>query len=92
MKKLDLEKAAKTKWPESKAMVGAIFCAINEAMLRKETVTILHFGRFEVVQTKWRTAWDFKLNKRVPITPKLKIKFTPSPRVEKMVNERNVVL
>lgn len=92
MRKQDLVRKAGKKRFDTKAMVDTIFCSINEALIRREKVIVLHFGRFEVVQSKVRGVYDWKTKKRRKITPKLKIKFTPSPAVLKIINKENVVI
>lgn len=91
MKKLNLVKEAKKGWPEAESMVNYMLLAINKALVSRETVTIYNFGKFEVVESKVRAGYDFKAQKRIKLPKKLKVKFTPSPSIIKMLNERNLV-
>jgi nucleoid DNA-binding protein len=90
MKKADLIKAAKEGWPDAEKMVNSVFKAINCALVKGETVTIYNFGEFSVAESKVRTGWDFKNNKRIPIAGRLKVRFKPSPSILKIINNNNI--
>jgi len=90
MKKSDLVKASKNGFPDHKKMVDSIFREINRAIINCDEVTIHNFGTFKVVKSKVRYGYNFHTKQRIPLPEKLKIKFKPSPKIVKRLNEANL--
>ena len=86
MKKRDLVQAAQKGWPDTMKIVNNLFRAINEALIKKEKVTIYNFGEFRVVKDSRKEVYDFKNKRRVPYAGKFKVKFRLSPNVEAFLN------
>jgi len=92
MNKKDLVKEVARKWPSTRAIVDAVFRSINQAMVRKETVTIYNFGTFKLEKTKVKEVMNFYTKQRYKLEPKVKIRFIPSRSTEKVINERSIVV
>lgn len=86
MKKRDLVRAAQKGWPDTMKIINNLFRAINEALIKKEKVTIYNFGEFYVIRANRKEVYDFKNKRRVPFAGKFKIKFRPSPTIDKLLN------
>ena len=91
MKKKDLVRSAKKGWPNPEKMVNSIFRDINKAIINKETIIIYNFGKFEIVQSNVKEVHNFQENRRVMMPKTYKVKFTSSPKIIKLLNERNRV-
>ena len=87
----DLVKQIKKHKGDAKKTVDSLFYYINKALLEKRIVKINSFGVFKPVYSNVKEVYNFKTKKREKLGKKLKIVFTPSPQIEKLLNERNLL-
>jgi len=91
MKKKDLIKAANKGWPDVEKMVDSMLLEMNRAIVNREDISIYNAFKIKTYQTKPRPGYDFKEKKSITVPSSLKVKIVISPKILKLLNERNII-
>lgn len=81
----EVSKVVSTK-KEAQAAVECVFSAISEALKREETVTLIGFGTFKVVNRKARKGRNPKTGEEIKIKAKNVAKFVPGKALSDSLN------
>ena len=91
MNKKDLVKAARKGWPNIGDMVDSMLLEMNRAIISRDPIIIHNAFKIEVIVTKPNVGQNFKTGERIVVPSRLKTKFTLSPKINKILNERNII-
>ncbi len=69
-------------------VTNAVLCSIMEIIMDGYPLHMAGFGSFDLVETKATKRYDMNIGKVVEAPPNVKIKFTPSSNLEKVIKER----
>lgn len=71
--------------------VNAFFLEINKCLVQKESVKIAYFGTFKVIKHNRKFGYNLNTKQRIKLKPKYIVKFYPSSRITRIINERNIL-
>lgn len=77
---------------DAEAAVVALFSTIRESLLSGEAVTIRGFGTFALKYQRARKGRLIRSGQTIPIPPRLRIQFDPSPHLQHAVAQKKELL
>ncbi|MCS6895651.1 MAG: HU family DNA-binding protein [Bacteroidia bacterium] len=77
---------------DAEAAVSVVFATIEESLLRGEAVTIRGFGTFGLKYQRARKGRIIHSGQIVPIPPRLRASFEPSPQLQKSIFQKKELL
>ncbi|MEN3041199.1 MAG: HU family DNA-binding protein [Bacteroidia bacterium] len=77
---------------DAEAAVSALFTAIEESLLRGEAVTIRGFGTFDLKYQKARKGRIIHTGQVIPIPPRLRASFEPSPQLQEAIFKKKELI
>lgn len=77
---------------DAEAAVVALFSAVREALLAGEALTVRGFGTFSLKYQRARKGRLIHTGQTIPIPPRLRIHFEPSPQLQQAVAQKKELL
>ncbi|MCX8111975.1 MAG: HU family DNA-binding protein [Bacteroidia bacterium] len=77
---------------DSEAVVVALFAAMRESLLQGDSITVRGFGTFGLKYQRARKGRLIRTGKEIPIPPRVRVYFEPSPHLQAAVSERKDLL
>jgi nucleoid DNA-binding protein len=72
---------------QSRKLIKSIFNNIKDIVSVGDNILVPNFARFDVVKKNSRVGTNLVTGERVPIPPKIAVKFTPTEALKKSVDK-----
>lgn len=73
---------------QSRKIIKSVFSNIKDIVSVGDNVLVPNFARFDVVKKNSRMGTNLVTKERVPIPPKIAVKFVPTEALKKSVNKQ----